>query len=90
MSLEEIRKNIKSCCEEMIDFTTKNAELFEHHSQTYSKSDDEINQILSRAKHADKNSIAVYNGFVRELENIAATPQQYETAIHSLATILAM
>ena len=90
MSLEEIRKNIKACCEEMIDFTTKNANLFEHHLQTCSKSDDEINRILSRAKHADKNSIAVYNGFARELEDIATTSQQYETAIHSLATILAI
>lgn len=88
MSLEEIRQNIKSCCEEMIDFTTKNAELFEHHSQTCSKSDDEINQILSRAKHAVKRSVVVYNAFAREIETVAATSQQYETAIRSLATTL--
>lgn len=88
MSLEEIRKNIKACCEEMIDFTTKNAELFEHHPETCSKSDNEINLILSRAKHAEKHSIAIYTTFAREIETVAAAPQQYETAIRSLANIL--
>lgn len=88
MSLEEIRTNIRLCCEEMINFTTDHAPSLEQTAKSYSQSDIAIDRILLRAKFATKYSIVVYNRFAQEIADTAVSSKQYETAIRDLANIL--
>lgn len=84
MSIEEIRKNIRALCEEMIEFTSTH-ECAEN-NKTEVQSD--ISHILLRAKTAMKKSLAVYEQFRQELASATINSSQYETAVKKLAAIL--
>lgn len=84
MPIEEIRRNIRALCEEMIEFTSTHKYI--ENIQTESQSD--ISGILLRAKTAMKKSLAVYEQFRHELASVANSSTQYETAVKKLAAIL--
>lgn len=84
MSIEEIRKNIRMLCEEMIEFTSTHEYIESNKTEVQS----DISHILLRAKAAVKKSLAVYDQFRRELASVAINSSQYETAVKKLAAIL--